>query len=99
MQVHHHHNPSLNGDSEESYVTPPHSDAEVIAQQVLKQKTAGECIDGRKDQDQRFRYRVENHIEQKKNYKEHHRQNQFQPLLCTKLKLVLAGPLKRITRS
>src|ERR1700679_791955 len=96
MEIHHHDHSGLYCDSEERNVTDCHGDAEVVVEKPLQEYSSSHCIDGWKDQDQRFGYGVEYQVQQHENHKEDHGKDQLQSLFGTEFEFVLSGPLESV---
>ena len=92
MQVDHHYHSRFNGDTKERDIADPDRHAEVVAQQPLQNQCSSCGVESRKDQNHGFRDGAENHIQQHENYEEHNRQNDFQPFLRSRFKLVFTRP-------
>src|SRR5690348_3799199 len=71
VKINDHDDARFNCDSEKGDISNPDRHAEVVAQCPLQDKTACERVDSWENQNSRFRYRVEDHVEQHKNDEEH----------------------------
>src|SRR5713101_8461948 len=92
MQIYNHDDAGFNGNAEESDVADPDRHAEVVAEQLLQNQAACQCIDRRENEDSRFGDGMKHHVEQHKDDKKDDRQNELQPLFGPEFELVLAGP-------
>ena len=93
VEIDHHHHARLHRNAEERDVADGNGHAEVIVQQPLQQQPSRHRVGGGENEHEGLCHRVKDKIEQQKNYAEHERQNQLEPLLGTLLKLILPRPL------
>src|SRR5215472_973617 len=98
MEIDHHDNPGLNGDTEQGDVANPYGHAEVVAHHPLEQQAPGHGVKGGKNQHKRFGHRMKNQIKQEEDDREGDRQYDLEPLPGSKLKLIFAGPVECVAR-
>src|SRR5207245_9980300 len=92
MQIYNQDDAGFNGNAEESDVADPDRHAEVVAEQLLQNQAARQCIDRRENEDSSLGDGMKHHVEQHKDDKKDDRQNELQPLFGPEFELVLAGP-------
>src|SRR6202008_3187030 len=88
----HHDDPGFNSDPEQSDIADPGRDTEVESKQSLKNETAGQSADGRKDEHSRLCKGMKHHVEQQEDDKEYNRQNELQASLRPLLEFVFSRP-------
>src|SRR5215831_8275337 len=96
MEIDHHHNSGLDGDSEQSNVPDPNGHTEVVAHHPLQQQATRHSVESGKDEHQCFAYRVEDQIQQEKDGCKHDRQYDLEPLFRAQFKLILSGPMEGV---
>src|SRR5882762_9466241 len=98
VEVHDHNDAGLDRNAEQRDIANPHRHTEVVAQQLLQDEAAGECIERRENEHCRFRERVKHHVKQHKNNEEHDRKYDLQALLGPQFKFIFARPFVGVTR-
>src|SRR5215831_8111162 len=97
VQIDNHDHASLHRDSKQCDIANPNGHAEVVSERPLKQETSGHCIQRGKNQYGCFGGGLEHQVQQYEDHEENNRENKFQTLLGTKLKLVLPCPAIGVT--
>jgi hypothetical protein len=69
----------------------------IEAHHVLKQEPARHGVHGRKDEDDRFSRRLEEHVKQDKDLDRKRSAREHQALPCAQLELVLSRPPQRVS--
>ncbi len=78
MQVDDHDHACLDRGAEQRDVANSYGHAEVVAQQLLQDEAAGECIECRENQPSRFRNGMKRHVKERKDKEKYDRQYDLQ---------------------